>query len=68
MTRLLSLAGLILLVSCGNGDSDKGTTTTDPAAPAIQNVNGNQPDTSNSIRLNGVQPTDSSGVKDSTGH
>jgi hypothetical protein len=51
--------------SCSNGDTT--TTTTESTSPSvpIENVNGNIPDTTNSVSLDKTA-TDSTEVKDST--
>lgn len=51
----------VFFFACNN-DKNKSTTTTGDSGPGItnvQNVNGNQPDTTNGITLNGKQPVDS---------
>jgi uncharacterized lipoprotein len=59
-----SLLALCMLAACGSdnttkSESDTGTSTTGPGTPAVENVNGNVPDTSSTIRLNRPLPTDS---------
>ena len=60
MKKLLSILLLAGLFTACNSDS----TTTEgngsaPVTPGIDNVNGNVPDTSETIRLNNPLPTDS---------
>lgn len=62
---ILLVAGFA--VSCGNDTtkSEEGTKSA-PITPGIDNVNGNIPDTTESIRLNKTLPTDSVTGTDST--
>ena len=54
---------LAVLASCSDGTNDGENAS--PATPGVQNVNGNVPDTQNSINLNGSQQQDSTYIKDS---
>lgn len=55
---LLLTAGV--LVACGNNEStDETSTKSAPVTPGIDNVNGNIPDTNETIRLNRPLPVDS---------
>jgi hypothetical protein len=63
--RFIYIGIIVLLAACNNSST---TTTTDDATPnqtGVQNVNGNMPDTSNSININATEHQDSSRVKDS---
>ena len=61
MKKLLTiLLGSILFTACGNGDSNEDTNVKSaPVTPGIDNVNGNIPDTTGTIRLNRPMPVDS---------
>ena len=63
------LAGLsaVFFLACGNNKSDTNSGESGPGTTKVQNVNGNQPDTTNGITLNGKQPVDST-RKDSVPH
>ncbi|HYO22686.1 MAG TPA: hypothetical protein VER36_09780 [Flavisolibacter sp.] len=63
MKKLLYLPVIGFLLSCGN---DTVKTETTPASPAVENVEGNIPDSTNSVNLNGTLPVDSSHLRDST--
>ena len=52
-------------VACGN-DKTTESNGSSPVAPGADNVNGNLPDTTESIRLNQTPPQDSSSLTDST--
>jgi hypothetical protein len=57
----------VALAACGNNKSNTNSGESGPGTTNVQNVNGNQPDTSTGIRLNGQQPVDST-RKDSVPH
>jgi hypothetical protein len=61
MKKLLSLFLVTgLLVACGNNDTNEETNAASaPVTPGIDNVNGNIPDTTETMRLNGPLPVDS---------
>ena len=62
--RIIYASFIVLLAACNNSST---TTTTEEATPnqtGVQNVNGNMPDTNNSVNQNGTVPIDSSRVKD----
>ena len=62
MKKILSIVLLAGFFTACNSDSttkEEGTTTAAPVTPGIDNVNGNLPDTSETIRLNRPLPTDS---------
>ncbi|WP_121354184.1 hypothetical protein [Flavisolibacter nicotianae] len=68
-----SLLAVCLLAACGNdkttkSETETNSTTTGPGTPAVENVNGNVPDTANSVTLNKPLPKDSSSVNDSAAH
>lgn len=68
MKKILSIVLLAGFVACNsdNTTTEEGATGA-PVTPGIDNVNGNVPDTSETIRLNRPLPTDSvSGTADST--
>lgn len=70
---IASLLTVCFFAACGNdnttkSESDTTTTTTGPGTPAVENVNGNVPDTTNSVTLNKPLPKDSSSVTDSSVH
>ncbi len=66
MKKLLSFGGvLMVLIACNNSTANSEPT---PSPTNVQNVNGNVPDTANSVNLNANQPIDSSKVKDSMNH
>ncbi|RYZ49325.1 MAG: hypothetical protein EOO14_20840 [Chitinophagaceae bacterium] len=65
MKKLLSLLIMGFLFSCGNGKMDDNKTES-PVTPPVDNVNGNIPDSTNTINLNQPLPIDSSNLKDST--
>lgn len=53
------------LLACNSGDGSN-TGEPSPNTPAVQNVNGNLPDTAGTIRLNGTQGVDSVTARDSS--
>lgn len=65
MKKLLSILLVTgLLTACGNGDADNNDAKdvevqSAPITPGIDNVNGNIPDTGETIRLNRPLPKDS---------
>lgn len=67
MKKLLSgLVIMAILIACSNSSGNKAATdTTSPNTPALDNVNGNVPETTNTTNLNQPLPIDSSKVKDS---
>ena len=67
MKKLFSLLVIGFLFSCGNGKTDANKTES-PVTPPVDNVNGNIPDSTNSINLNQPLPIDSSHLNDSTQH
>ena len=58
------LLAVVFFCGCGS-DTSNNDVPAAPNTPAIENVNGNLPDSGNSINLNGSQPVDSSRLKDS---
>jgi hypothetical protein len=60
------LFSLALLQACNNSSEAAQTEVPNPAN--VENVNGNIPDSTNSINLNQGLPVDSSKVKDSLKH
>ncbi|HEV7330619.1 MAG TPA: hypothetical protein VGN63_06215 [Flavisolibacter sp.] len=69
MKKLLSIVLLAGFFACNSDTTttEEGTTSA-PVTPGIDNVNGNVPDTSETIRLNRPLPTDSvTGTTDTTG-
>jgi hypothetical protein len=65
MKQILICAAAVFLFACSN-QSKTPDTNESPGAPNVQNVNGNVPDTSNSVDLSGSgKPVDSSYAKDS---
>lgn len=69
------IASLLLVsffAACNSDNTTKSEsetkTTTGPGTPAVDNVNGNVPDTSNTVTLNKPLPKDSSNVNDSVRH
>lgn len=68
MKKIISIAFLgVLFVACGNNTSktEEGPMSA-PVTPGIDNVNGNIPDTTETIRLNRPLPTDSTTGTDSS--
>jgi hypothetical protein len=62
MKKLLSvLIATVLLVACGNNDTDNNDVEVEsaPVTPGLDNVDGNVPDTNRTIRLNTPLPNDS---------
>ena len=57
------MMAIIGMAAC-NSESETKTEESAPNVPAIQNVNGNIPDTTNTINLNGPTSIDSSRIKD----
>ena len=53
-----------VLLACGN-DTSNNEVPSSPITPGVQNVNGNLPDSSNTIELNQSLPVDSSRLEDS---
>lgn len=49
----------VLFAACGNNNNDETSTQSAPVTPGIDNVNGNVPDTTETIRLNRPMPVDS---------
>lgn len=49
---------LAFLLSCGSGKSNTNSGDSGPSTTNVQNVNGNQPDTSSGITLDSKQSTD----------
>ena len=66
MKKILYPAVMGFLLACGNEKTDDTKTESSPATPAVENVDGNIPDSTNSVNLNKPMPTDSSRLKDST--
>ncbi len=67
MKKLFSILLLAGIFTACNSDSTTEGNGAAPVTPGIDNVNGNVPDTSETIRLNNPLPTDSvTGTKDST--
>ena len=69
MKKLFSfLLAAGFLVSCGSDGTSNADTGAEsaPVTPGIDNVNGNVPDTSETMRLNRPLPMDSTTGKDST--
>ena len=60
MKKIFSILLLAVFFACNNDNTttEEGTTTA-PVTPGIDNVNGNIPDTTETIRLNRPLPTDS---------
>lgn len=60
--NLFVLLAIVFFASCGNSGTTTSETDTGsvPGAgtPAVENVNGNVPDTTNSVQLNKPLPTD----------
>lgn len=50
---------LVFFFACGNNKSNTNSGDSGPGTTNVQNVNGNQPDTTSGITLNGKQPVDS---------
>jgi hypothetical protein len=65
MRKLLYLAVMGFIISCGDNKSTDAATESAPVTPGIENTNGNMPDTSNTIPLNSTLPVDSSRLNDS---
>jgi PBP1b-binding outer membrane lipoprotein LpoB len=64
MKKLFSvLLGMALLQSCNNSSETDAKASPNPSN--VENVNGNIPDSTNSINLNQSLPVDSSRLKDS---
>jgi hypothetical protein len=60
------ILGVALLEACNNSsETDKAAS---PNPSNVENVNGNIPDSTNSINLNQSLPVDSSKLKDSSKH
>ena len=55
---------LMIWGACGN-KTEPSTTEETPKPANVENVNGNIPDTTNSVTLNNPMPVDSSKLKDS---
>lgn len=69
MKKIFLAAGLITTIcSCNSSDTDGSVTadTTNSYQPAIPNVNGNIPDTTNSISLDSDKKDTTGTAKDST--
>lgn len=64
MKSLVLLAVSLAALSCGNNKTTEAQPS--PVTTATDNVDGNVPDSTNSINLNRPLPTDSSGLNDST--
>ena len=66
MKRITLAVCLIgLLIGCNNDKNNETSTEAAPVSPGADNVNGNLPDTSGSIKLNQPLPKDSSSAPDS---
>jgi len=66
MKKLVTGFLAIMLFSCSNGDHVAPTNESAPNTPNVENVNGNMPDTTNSIKLGKPDTTpDSVHLKDS---
>ncbi len=61
------LFSLAFLVACGDHKANTNTGDSGPNSTNVQNVNGNQPDTSSGITLSNKQSTDTT-KKDSVPH
>jgi hypothetical protein len=57
-------AVMLIAAGCGSGQTEPDVPAA-PNRPAIENVNGNIPDTSNSMNPDASLPVDSSRIKDS---
>lgn len=60
--NLFYLLAIAFLSSCGNSGTSKSESdsATNPSSPAVENVNGNIPDSTNTVPLNGQSlPVDS---------
>lgn len=64
------LLAICFFAACGNDGTTKSESDTSAgtSTPAVENVNGNVPDTTNTVPLNKPLPTDSSSGTDSTHH
>ncbi|HEY0355107.1 MAG TPA: hypothetical protein VGC29_02815 [Flavisolibacter sp.] len=60
---LVWIAAAFLLNACGSGQENDEHAS--PNVPGVQNVNGNIPDTINTIELDGRQSIDSTNASDS---
>ena len=60
---LVWIAAAFLLNACGSGQENDEHAS--PNVPGVQNVNGNIPDTNNTIELDGRQSIDSTNASDS---
>ena len=61
---LIWIAAAFLLNACGPGNQENDEHAS-PNVPGVQNVNGNIPDTNNTIQLNSRQTVDSIKASDS---
>ncbi|RYZ45943.1 MAG: hypothetical protein EOO14_25140 [Chitinophagaceae bacterium] len=67
MKKLFSIFLLAGIFTACNSDSTTDGNGAAPVTPGIDNVNGNVPDTSETIRLNNPLPTDSTtGITDTS--
>jgi hypothetical protein len=60
---VITMLSLTIFMACNSGEETEATDKAAPNSPAVQNVNGNIPDSGNSINLNNPLPVDSSRVK-----
>lgn len=61
---IIACAGFASCANNGNGTDNNGADSSSTQTPAVENVNGNIPDTTNTITLNGV-PDSARSEKDS---
>jgi hypothetical protein len=61
-----SLILIGVFIACNSDKKTEAATEAAPVTPGIDNVNGNIPDTSESIRLNQPLPKDSASAADSS--
>lgn len=65
--QFFCLLSAVALSACGSNDTTNAADSpSGPTTPATENVDGNIPDSTNSVNLNEPMPVDSSAVKDST--
>lgn len=59
--NLFFLPAIFILAACGNSGTSKSDSDSsgNPSTPAVENVNGNLPDSTNTVPLNGTMPVDS---------
>ena len=60
---MVMVCSLAVFTACNSGDDAEATDKAAPNSSPVQNVNGNIPDSANSINLNQSLPVDSSRLK-----